>query len=86
MKCQVCKVKEAEPHKIVCSDNCNNIRLMIRKLSDIYTPTNGCDNCWGDLGQGCTTKCKDEFKKAHIFVKEMYSLVRMAFDDSKCSD
>jgi hypothetical protein len=67
MKCVVCKRNEAKKNSIVCSENCQNIRLMINKLLDKYTPTNGCDNCWGDLHGECTNKCKQEFKKARIF-------------------
>ena len=48
----------------------------IIRLTNKYTPTNGCDNCWGDLHQGCTEKCKVEGKLAHEFVVELYSLVR----------
>jgi len=76
MKCQVCKTNEAKPNSIVCGDRCNNARLEIIRLSSKYTPTNGCENCWGDLGQGCTKKCKEEFKKSDEFVAELYSLVR----------
>ena len=76
MKCQVCKTREAEPNSTVCGDVCNNARLGIIKLSNKYTPTNGCDNCWGDLHQGCTDKCKDEFRKSSEFVRELYHHVR----------
>ena len=76
MKCQVCKINEAEPNSIVCGDRCNNARLEIIRLTNKCTPTNGCANCWGDLHQGCTEKCKDEFKKSGEFVGELYSLVR----------
>ena len=76
MKCQVCKIKESELNSIVCGDKCNNARLEIIRLSNKYTPINGCDNCWGDLGQGCTNKCKDKFKKSSDFVNELYNLVR----------
>lgn len=77
MKCSICE-KEAMSGSIVCSENCNEIRLMIIKLSNKHTPTNGCENCWGDLGQGCTDKCKNESKLSYEFIKKMYSLVRLA--------
>ena len=76
MKCQVCKINEAEPNSIVCGDKCNNARLEIIRLTNKYTPTNGCENCRGDLRQGCTEKCKDEIKKSREFGIELYSLVR----------
>jgi hypothetical protein len=76
--CAVCRSRSAEKNSIVCSDKCNEIRLRIIKLTSKYTPTNGCDNCWGDLHQGCTNKCKEEFKVAGEFVKELYELVRVS--------
>ena len=33
----------------------------INKLKHKYTPTNGCDNCWCDLHQGCSEKCKEKW-------------------------
>jgi hypothetical protein len=77
MKCQVCKTKEAEPRSTVCSDRCFEIRSMISRLQDKYTPTHGCDNCWGDLHQECTKECKEEFEKSSEFVKELYNLIRL---------
>ena len=77
MKCQICRINESEENKMVCSDRCNKIRLEIIRLSDKYTPTNGCNNCWGDLRQGCTEECKAEFKKSAQFISELYSLIRI---------
>jgi hypothetical protein len=79
MKCQVCNTKEAERNSIVCGEICNQIRLKIIKLSNKYTPTNGCNNCLGDLGCGCSEQCKEEFKKSGEFVKELYNLVRLTY-------
>jgi len=76
MKCQICG-RPARKNSIVCSDNCNDIRLLIMNLSNKYTPTNGCDNCWGDLHQGCTDKCKQEFKNSTEFIKELYNFIRL---------
>ena len=78
MKCQVCKKNEARKNSVICSDNCQNIRLEVYRLLDKYTPTNGCDNCWGDLHQGCTEKCKEEFKKMGIFANELWELIKLA--------
>ena len=80
MKCEVCKTKESEKNTVVCSEKCNEIRLEIIRLANKYTPTNGCENCWGDLGQGCTYECKDEFKKATEFVEELQRIVRVSFN------
>ena len=77
MKCQVCQVRDAQVKSIVCSTRCNNIRLEILRLTDKYTPTYGCENCWGDLGQGCTEQCKSEFRAGHEFAKELYALIRL---------
>jgi len=78
MKCQVCKINERKKNSVICSDKCDVIRLDIIRLANKYTPTVGCENCWGDLGQGCTEKCKDEFKKSNEFVGEIYRLVRVS--------
>ena len=77
MKCQVCRIKEAETLSIVCSDRCDKIRLKIIELSDRYTPTPGCENCHGDLGVGCTTECINQFQAARSLISELYSLVRI---------
>ncbi|MEK6861677.1 MAG: hypothetical protein AABY07_06930, partial [Nanoarchaeota archaeon] len=77
MKCEVCKINETEKNSIVCSARCNKLRLDIIRLANKYTPTNGCENCWEDLGQGCTEKCKDEFKKAGEFVGKLNQLARV---------
>lgn len=80
MKCQICKIKETRPGSIVCSDKCNEIRLRIYKLVEKYTPTNGCANCRGDLGQGCTEKCREEFRLGSEFSRELYSFVKLVLD------
>ena len=77
MKCQVCKKQEAKANSIICSDLCNEIRLMINRLSDKYTPTPGCKNCHSDLMNGCTKKCQSEFELAHEFIKDLYLLIRI---------
>lgn len=77
MICQVCQIRKAEPNSVVCSERCNSKRLEIIRLSNKYTPTNGCENCWGDLGGSCTEKCKEEFEKSREFITELYSLIRL---------
>jgi len=78
MKCTVCKINEAEKGSIVCSENCQNIRLMVLKLTSKYTPTHGCENCLGDLHIGCTDKCRQEFQDLGEFVKELYLLIELS--------
>ena len=77
MICQVCKVREAQVKSTVCSNRCNNVRLAIIRMDNTYTPTPGCENCWGDLHQGCTEKCKEEFRISREFISDLYSLIRM---------
>ena len=57
------------------------MRVDIIRMSKKNTATNGCDNCWGDLGQGCNEKCTKEFKESGEFIKELYSLMRMALNE-----
>lgn len=75
MKCNICD-KSANKNSIVCSDECNDIRLLIISMSFEYVPTNGCDNCWGDLRQGCTLKCREESKRAAKFTRQLRSLIK----------
>ena len=81
MKCQVCKKNDAKKNSIVCSEDCQKIRLGIHKLLEKYTPAHGCENCWGDLHQGCTDKCKEEIKNGCEFAVELYDIVRLAFSE-----
>lgn len=83
MICKICNVEEAKNNSIVCSDDCTEIRLLMIKLVNICAPTNGCDNCWGDLGGGCTEKCKREFENSGKFAKELYSLVQSTLKITK---
>jgi len=80
MKCVICKKNEAEKKSIVCSENCQNIRLIIHKLLDKYTPRHGCENCFGDLHQGCTEKCREELQKGMEFSGELWKLIKMVLN------
>lgn len=64
-------------NSIVCSERCQQVRLRKLELNEKYYPTNGCDNCWGDLGGSCTLECREEFRKAHEFSKDLWSLIRV---------
>jgi predicted nucleic acid-binding Zn ribbon protein len=80
MKCEVCdKEISKKRHSVICSDRCGQIRLKIYKLIDKYFPVHGCDNCWGDLGQGCTEKCKKEFKDGHEFAQDLWSIINIIY-------
>ena len=76
MKCEVCK-KEAMKNSIVCSDHCAEIRLKIIELDNKYFPTNGCDNCWGDLHNGCSQRCRNEFSQSLKFGRDLWDLTRL---------
>jgi len=73
-QCDVCDKERAE-NIIVCSDNCAKVRQMIFDLTDEYFPTNGCDNCWGDLHQDCSSQCKKEFRESFKFGTKLWELV-----------
>ena len=73
-QCDVCD-KERAKNLCICSDNCAKIRRMIFDLTEDYFPTNGCDNCWGDLNQGCSEQCKKEFSESLKFGTKLWKLV-----------
>jgi len=50
MKCRICG-RKAKKNSIVCSDECQDIRLKMRELDKKYFPTNGCDKCGESLYQ-----------------------------------
>ena len=74
MKCEICN-NEAMSNSIVCSEHCEDIRQKMRNLTNKFFPTNGCENCWGDLHQDCTEKCKEEFRIARIFNLDLRELI-----------
>ena len=79
MKCEVCK-KEIELHNsVVCSDKCGEARKKIFEITDKYFPTYGCDNCWGDLCQGCSQKCKNERGARFKLSKDLWDLIHLIF-------
>jgi len=77
-KCVVCG-KPSMKNVIVCSDNCQNISSKLFELNDKYFPTNGCDNCWGDLHNGCSDKCKEERKKSSEFGIDLWLIIRLIY-------
>ena len=84
MKCEICQTEiPREKNSVVCSDKCQEIRLVIFRLCDKYFPTNGCDNCWGDLHQGCSGQCKKEFSEALVFGQDVWKLIRIIFNSTK---
>ena len=74
--CDVCNNKSTE-NSVVCSDACQEIRLKMFKIGDKYAPTHGCDNCWGDLHQGCSSKCKEEFRLGRELSTDLWELVHL---------
>lgn len=73
-QCDVCGKKRMK-NIVVCSDRCADIHLLAYQLSDKYFPTNGCDNCWGDLHHGCSEKCKQEFRDSLKHGQDVWRLV-----------
>jgi len=76
LQCEVC-AQPAIDGQVICSDLCADIRLQVFALTKKYAPTDGCDNCWGDLHRGCSTKCKTQFKTAVALSRDLWNLVRM---------
>jgi len=73
-KCDVCNNERAK-NLVICSDKCEKVRNMIFDLTKEYFPTNGCDNCWGDLHNGCSEQCKKEFRESLKFGTKLWELV-----------
>ena len=82
LKCEVCG-RPCLKGLIICSDECNNIRLAKYALVDKYFPTYGCDNCLGDLHEGCTDKCKKEFSDACAFGSDLWAFVRLVMNNTE---
>lgn len=83
MKCVVCqKLLPLENNSIVCSDECQKIRLRMLELGNKYFPVNGCKNCWGDLRHGCSEKCRKEFREAGKFGQELWSIIRLIYPEA----
>lgn len=81
MKCSVCREDNIprEKNTTVCSDKCLAIHNKANELDKKYFPTNGCDNCWGDLHRGCSETCRREFKESLQFGKDLWSLIRIFY-------
>jgi len=80
MKCEICKNEVAkEKNSVVCSVKCVAIRKRLFEIGDKYFHTNGCENCWGDLHQGCTKQCKGEFRSSLEFGKDLWSIIRLIY-------
>ena len=69
-------------NKVICSKRCGAIRLKLLELGRKYFPTNGCDNCWGDLHQGCSNKCRQEFSNSLEFGKDLWSIIRLIYPEN----
>jgi len=80
MKCEICHEEiQDRKNSVVCSEKCNQIRLKVYEIIQKHKPTNGCDNCWGDLHQGCTEQCKKEGKEAFELAQDIWKLVRLIY-------
>lgn len=84
MKCEICR-KEVKIHNsVVCGGKCIQIRQRLFDLEKKYFPTNGCDNCWGDLHQGCTEQCRKERGDSYKFGKDLWDLIHLIYPE-KCN-
>lgn len=84
MKCEICKKElSQEKNSVVCSDKCSAVRKRILEIGDKYFPTHGCDNCWGDLHQGCTEQCKREFREAGEFFGDLWSIIQLIYPENE---
>ena len=84
MKCDVCKTEiPREKNSVVCSDKCSRIRKRLAEIEHKYFPTHGCDNCWGDLHQGCTDQCNREFRESLKFGQDLWSIIRLIYGEPK---
>lgn len=76
--CEVCNTPvPRSKNSVVCSERCKEIRSKAFDIVNKYSPTNGCDNCWGDLYQGCTDKCKEEFRISGEHTQDLWELIRL---------
>ena len=84
MKCIICKkeikIEVDKPTSTVCSGNCTEAYKMINEFEKKYFPTHGCDNCWGDLHQGCTEKCRKEFRQSFEFGQGLWEIIHKIFE------
>lgn len=74
MKCEICKTKEAQKNLVICSEHCGAIRTRIHELGNKYFRSIGCDNCWGDLGSGCSEECRKSSNKSAEFHGDLWEL------------
>lgn len=82
MKCEICKTEETLKNKVICSEGCGEIRQMIFDLEEKYFPCNGCDNCWGDLHNGCSAQCRKEMEDNLEFGTDLWKLVQFIISKS----
>jgi hypothetical protein len=53
----------------------SNIEEVKNNIVDKYAPRNGCENCLGDLHEGCSDECNAEFRKARELREELSKLI-----------
>ena len=77
MMCEICKIRKANDNVVTCSKKCSDVRILIIRTVNEFAPCNGCDNCWGDLGAGCTQQCREEFARARKLTNILFELARI---------
>jgi hypothetical protein len=80
MKCIICGKEVKINNSIVCCDKCGTIYNKIIEIQNKYFPCHGCENCLGDLHQGCTEECKTEFDNYRIFGTDLWNLIHLIFN------
>jgi len=82
MKCEICNIEiSREKNSVVCSEKCEAVRLKLFELGNKYFPTNGCDNCWGDLHSGCSEQCQKERKESMKFGTDLWSIINIIYPE-----
>ena len=76
IKCEICR-KPALKNSVICSDKCAKIRLKRLEIMNKYAHPNGCENCWGDLHQGCTEQCEKELDKYGELGQDLRDLINL---------
>jgi len=77
IKCEICE-KPALKNSVICSNKCSKIRLKRLEIMDKYAHPNGCENCWGDLHQGCAVQCQREFQRYGELGQDLWELIKLS--------
>lgn len=83
MKCEICNGElPIELNSVVCAGKCSDVRKKYIEIGSKFFPSTGCENCHGDLHQGCSDECKESSRKSHEFYKDIWSLIKIIYPDN----